>query len=185
MPQPPKDTTADVLTEIRSLCRRFATSDGRDDPQSRPRLEVAAGCLWVAYGLTCRVAYGSHDGTARLERAQLQLQGLPAHEQFQELSEQISSEFAGLTSQLQDDTDARLLLDASADSLRAAMGFLASVLGDVSPRLGVDLGSEYLRRADAAYHEVPHGPGPAGADPIHVHLKNAGAVSEGLVAAPR
>ncbi|WP_424892192.1 hypothetical protein [Streptomyces sp. XH2] len=186
MPQPPKDTSAEVLAEVRELCRRLAASDF-EDPQVRPRLDVAAACLWAAYGLTCRVTCGAPESTARLERAQhhYQEQDIPLHEQLQELVGQITSEFTDLTGEHQNDPQTRGLLDASADSLRAAMGFLVSVLGDVPPRLGVDLGSEYLRRADDAYRDLRGTRGPAGADPVHVHLEIARDITRDLAAAPR
>ncbi|MFF1690735.1 hypothetical protein [Streptomyces sp. NPDC058254] len=186
MPQPPKGTSAGVLPEIRRLCYKLTASDF-SDPQVRPRLDVAAACLWAAYGLTCRVTCGAPESTARLEHAQLhyQEQDVPPHDQLQELAGQITGEFTDLTSERLDDPQTRPLLDASADSLRAAMGFLVSVLGEIPPRLGMDLGSEYLRRADAAYRDLPGTRGPDGADPIHTHLQHAGDISRDLAAAPR
>jgi hypothetical protein len=186
MPQPPKATSAEVLTEVRGLCRKLTASDFAD-PHARPQLDIAAACLWAAYGLTCRVTCGAPESTARIERAQRHYleQDVPAHEQLQELAGQITGEFTDLNSEHLDDPQTRPLLDASADSLRAAIGFLVSVLGDMPPRLGVDLGSEYLRRADAAYRDLSGTRGPAGADPIHTHLKHAGDASRDLAAAPR
>ncbi|MFE2639558.1 hypothetical protein ACFXKF_33150 [Streptomyces scopuliridis] len=186
MPQPLKDTSAEVLTEVGDLCRKL-TASVFGDPQARPRLDVAASCLWAAYGLTCWVTCGAPESTARIERAQRHYleQDVPLHEQLQELAGQITGEFTDLTGEHWDGPQTRPLLDAGADSLRAAMGFLVSVLGDMPPRLGVDLGSEYLRRADAAYRDLPGTYGRAGADPIHEHLKHASDISRGLAAAPR
>ncbi|MEV6421583.1 hypothetical protein [Streptomyces sp. NPDC051662] len=186
MPQPPKDTSVEVLTEVRALCRKL-TASIFDDAQARPRLDVAASCLWAAYGLACWVTCGAPESSARLERAQRHYlaQEVPLHEQFHELADQLAGEFTVLTGELGDDPQVRPLLDASADSLRAAMGFLVSVLGDMPPRLGVDLGSEYLRRANAAYRDLLDTYGPAGADRIREHLELASDISRGLAAAPR
>lgn len=182
MLQPPKDTSAEVLAEVRRLCRRLATL-GFDDP----RLDAAAACLWAAYGLTCQVTCGASESTARLERAQLHYQQheVPTHEQFQELAGQITGEFADLTGEQWHDALTSPLLEASADCLRAATGFLVSLLGELPPRLGVDLGSEYLQRAAAAYRDLPGAPGPAEADPVRAHLHHASGISRGLAAAPR
>ncbi|MEY9842894.1 hypothetical protein [Streptacidiphilus sp. EB103A] len=185
MPEP-KDTSAEVMTEVRRLCRKLTASDFAD-PGGRRRLDVAADCLWAAYGLTCEVTCGAPESTARIERARLHYQehDVPPHEQFQELAGQITGELNDLTDEHRDGPQTRPLLDAGADSLRAAMGFLVSVLEDLPPRLGVDLGSEYLRRAEAAYRDLPGTRGPAGADPIHEHLQHASEISRNLAAAPR
>lgn len=183
MPQPLKDTSAEVLAEVRRLCRRLTARDV-DDAGARPRLDAAAACLWAAYGLTCRVTCGAAESTARIERAQLHYkeQAVPLHERLQELAGQIAGEFSDLTGGHRGDPQTGPLLEAGADCLRAAMAFLVSVLGEVAPRLGVDLGSEYLRRADAVYRDLPGAPG---ADPVREHLQHAGGISRDLAAAPR
>ncbi|WP_375256753.1 hypothetical protein [Streptomyces sp. MNP-20] len=76
--------------------------------------------------MTC----GTAESTARIERAQLHYQGqnLLPDEQLRELAGQITDDFTALTGEHQDDPRTRILIDASPDSLRAAMRFLVSVL---------------------------------------------------------
>jgi hypothetical protein len=133
------------------------------------------------------VTCGALEGTARIERARLhyQEQDVPPHEQLQELAGQIAGELTALTDEHWGGPRNRPLLDAGADSLRAALGFLASVLDDLPPRLGVDLGSEYLRRAEAAYRGLPGTRGSRQADPVHEYLQHASDLSRDLAAAPR